>query len=397
MLSSGHWTPVPTRARLAAIAVALLGFGGGMATLAATLDSHESLVIRTPAGQPQAAEAAGVGTLGEAGGDPRVTLQQLPTSIISQLVADGESVWIAAGEAIEADGVHTGVYKVTPGTGETTRVAGFVGRPVAGALVGPDNVAFSAGRTVFIIAKDGTVRSVQTPAVVPAAGAETADEITGLAAMGGRLYAVISTAQVVIEINLTTLNATVAALPSSLAPPAHVVALPSENSLLLSTPFKVGSLGPATAKMDVNTHQLTAVDGGRPIDWFQAADGVLYATQSVPHGGVLSLGFAATEAVAMPSLIPWDGRFDRAAVVPGVGTWGAPSQAGSLFFQAASGRIVKMDLPVSHMPWSMPRGVQAPLDQTAIRSVDSLVTLADGTAVFASVSPGGRIGWAQVP
>jgi hypothetical protein len=329
-------------------------------------------------------------------GDPRVRWVALETSVVSPLVADGDVAWLAVVERLEDDGRPvSAVYRVEPATGRVLRVAELSGTATAATLVKPGAAAFAHGEQITLVSKDGKVTEVPTLAHAPVAGAEGA-AVTGLAAHNGRIYAVSETSQQVQEIDPATRATRVLPLPADVAPPASIAATPG-GRLVLSTPYRVGDLDPASALMDPATGEVTRLALPDVYAVAVGTDGRIVATLNRPGGGMASLEPGADNATERATSIPWTGKLDLLAVAQGHGLWGAPYQGGAVYFERDGGELVTFALPAYRVTTSVPRGSQAPGVTDVEVTISSMVVLGDGTLVFVGTSPGGSAGWMRLP
>lgn len=219
-------------------------------------------------------------------GDRRISWQALPTSNVSPPVADGDAVWFAALERIADDGTFdSAVFKATPSTGRIERIAGITGSPTAAARAG-DRFAFGAGGAVYVVSRDGTVQSA-TVGDTPLVQSGEVDYIRALAWQDGRLIVGRANSTRLDVLDGTTLKPVgLVNLPEGVPPPKDIVALPG-GRFLASSPFSMVSVGgTGAAVVDVIGFTAKRVDIGRPFTFSGGGESPVYASQSVPGGGI---------------------------------------------------------------------------------------------------------------
>jgi hypothetical protein len=156
--------------------------------------------------------------------------------------------------------------------------------------------------------------------------------------------------------------------------------------------------------VDLGSGDVSLVDIGRPFSFSKDASGSIFVSQAVPDGGVRVLSFSDGRVGAAVSprgnSIDWDGRWDLIAVAPDSSIWAAVGASGKIIHEEADAAVDVYDLPLTSVVPSVPYGAKPPLDEddarrlsTARRSVASMTTLSDGSLVFISDSPGGKLGY----
>ncbi len=333
-------------------------------------------------------------------GDSRIAWQALPTSNVSPPVADGDAVWFAALERIADDGTFdSAVFKATPSTGRVERIAAITGSPTAATRAG-DRFAFGAGRSIYLVSRDGVVQSA-TVGDTPLVQIGEIDYIRALAWQAGRLVVGRANSTRLDILDGATLKPVgVVTLPEGVPPPKDIVALPG-GGLLASSPFSVVSVGgPGAAVVDAVAFTAKRADIGRPFTFSGGGDLPVYASQSVPGGGMEAVSGDSTSVQhsTVKTAIPWNGKFDIVAVAAGRGTWGAVAGTDRVYFEDLSGHVTEFTLPIIRGVPSLPPGAKStPEMLLAHRNIASMSVLNDGTVVLLSESPGGAIGFIRVP
>lgn len=397
MNDTNHIESAIRSAKGLAILVGLTALAAGVATTGAV---YGGLSLRTGGEGVPSAHAAGnptsSGLLRAA--DSGVAWEPLPSGAFSELVADGGSAWIAVVESVKSDTVTSGVYRITPSDGSRTRVAEFEGRATAAVLLAPgSSVAFSVGQSIIVVGSDGAVRTLAVPQYSAIDGS-TPDPISGLASLHGKVYAVSDTAQVVLEVDTVTSAVRTIQLPATFTPPTHVVAREETGELILSTPYRVGDLFPMTGVLDPLSGAVVSTGPSNAFVLSPAPDGTILGPQSQPGGGVVAMFKGSTRLQDVSSRIPWAGKLDQLSSVTGSSFWGAPYQGGALYFEdLATGVVRRFGLPSFSLISSVPKGTM-PVDTSTVSvTIDTMVTLNDGSVVFASASPVGNVGWINRP
>lgn len=385
-------------------ATVAVGMAAGILTVALVNHSSDQLQVRNVVGAQEAqANSAQGGPNVVSQGDPRIKWFSLDAAATSPLYADGEQVLFAATRGEEP--VAT-LYRYSPSLMTIDEVAHFVPRgPLAGIAVVADAVIVAHGEFISIVEMDGSVRSVQLPpreraAVVVDGKTPERDlpqNIRGLLAVGKTIYATRFDAQGVEEVSSSDASPTIRLLelPSSLAPPVGLAALPT-GRLLVSSPFDFYNLRGGSAILDPQTGAADLIDG-RPYS-IAVSNGAVIATQT-SMAALFGLD-AEGHRVTVGTQLPLTGREDHLAASGDVLAV-APEQAGAIFVSRANLAVDRFDLPVLEGEPSQPwQGDQSgPVRPSPVRftsTVPSITVTSDGYVVFVAAGPTLQLGAVSV-
>jgi len=386
--------PLGVRLTIAAAAAA----GLGVITVQ-ILDSTNGSLESSDRASAAGAEIAAAAPTPIAPGDARITWRNLPSSLLSPVVTDGKTAWVAAAEGIaDSYGLfQSGLYRFDPGSPELVRVASFKGRPTAAVVAGSD-VVVGAGKSIIAVdSVSGVTREF-------ALGGPLGDAafVSALGYVDGRLFVAWDGAARVDEVDLASGSTTRSFDLTGQMPPAQRLAI-LDGELIASTPFGlVNGAGPGSVSINLGSGKVSKLDLGRPFSFAPDGNGNLVTTQSVPGGGLHRLsatGGGVVDAPSAPTHIPWNGRWDLLAVSPNGSLWGSVQGDSKIYVENPDGSLDSFALPILPLVESLPSGgSQSSSNQrhdpaVASRTVASMVTLADGSLVFVTDTPGGALGY----
>lgn len=323
--------------------------------------------------------------------DSRIAWTSLPTGLTSNVAADGEGAWVAVVDRIDAEGAFQSHLLAISKNGASTLMAEFQGRPTVLRST-TDFVLVAAGAEVLVFDKAGKLLQA-----IAAPGASAANPVISIDASAEAVYFGVDGLPSVFEVGSADgqLRRTFAIAPLA---SATTIFLGSDGATLFaSTPFgTTRGHEPGSILLDLKSGEVATLNVGRPFSISKNSDGSLLTTQAVPGGGLRGINFVAAgaETSVRESLIPWNGRWDQAAMA-GDNIWGAVAGSGKLFHERA-GTLEEYQLPVNAFVPSLPSGTTlSPAKQAELAStpteVTSIAVLSDGTVVAVTNGLGARL------